>query len=448
MHQGMRSRGHVLQTFKDDNETDDKIPCPFSMTFQRYRIPLTRGKDTPAGSVAANKKLGFLSDIKTSLDRKTLERKYPSAMREGSFLWFDAISNLSLPEKGNEKERQVFKGRVGVRVSAIYWRALADLTDTVGDEDNATRTVVLGLPNSSSTGLKQLVDISNWLEELSLENVFSLVPKATVHAEVDADAPVPTVLLRATAKNHGEGEGVSITQQSALTLDIVEKRMKSWVNRILVRMEICPFTKSNSKSGQGLDDVGVPVAKIAYHYSSASTNQIYNLLADTWEAISQMIIAGPSGKNGISSILLSAPEFDRYFKLWAGPIFAILEANVSAASAEPIVGVVCFHPNYVTPDGNTWPGFGHMHSLPRLRKWLTEQDEALSIELSDTEIAAGGAWQRRTPHSTINVLRADQLEVAEGRRVSGSLYSDNIRKLYETGFAKLDTDLKKEIVVR
>jgi len=171
-------------------------------------------------------------------------------------------------------------------------------------------------------------------------------------------------------------------------------------------------------------------------------------MADTWEAISKMIIAGPSGKKGISSILLAAPEFDNNFKLWAGPIFAMLEANVSAASAEPIVGVVCFHPNYVTPDGNTWPGFGHMHSLPRLRKWLTEQDEALSIELSDTEIAAGGAWQRRTPHSTINVLRADQLEVAEGRRVSGSLYSVNIRKLYETGFAKLDTDLKKEIVVR
>lgn len=106
-----------------------------------------------------------------------------------------------------------------------------------------------------------------------------------------------------------------------------------------------------------------------------------------------MIIAGPSGKKGISSILLAAPEFDNNFKLWAGPIFAMLEANVSAASAEPIVGVVCFHPNYVTPDGNTWPGFGHMHSLPRLRKWLTEQDEALSIELSDTEIAAGGAWQ-------------------------------------------------------
>ena len=108
-----------------------------------------------------------------------------------------------------------------------------------------------------------------------------------------------------------------------------------------------------------------------------------------------MINAGPSGKNGISSILLAAPEFDDNFKLWAGPIFAMLEANVCAASAEPIVGVVCFHPSYVIPDGNSWPGFGQMHSLPRLRNWLSEQDQVLSSELSDTEIAAGGAWQVR-----------------------------------------------------
>ena len=33
------------------------------------------------------------------------------------------------------------------------------------------------------------------------------------------------------------------------------------------------------------------------------------------------------------------------------------------------------------------------------------------------------------PHATINVLRADQLAVAEGRRTTGNLYTVNIRKL-------------------
>ena len=72
----------------------------------------------------------------------------------------------------------------------------------------------------------------------------------------------------------------------------------------------------------------------------------------------------------------------------------------------------------VTPDGQSWPGFGHMHSVPRLKKWYDQYAvsssspaaSASSAPLSDDEIAAGGAWQRRTPHATINVLRAEQLE--------------------------------------
>ena len=109
----------------------------------------------------------------------------------------------------------------------------------------------------------------------------------------------------------------------------------------------------------------------------------------------------------------------------------------------------------VTPDGSTFPGFGHMHSLPKLRKWYNQFTS--STPLSDNEIAgkyllsvnfafvfmtgflstcnqfgiekAGGAWQRRTPHAVINVLRAEQLEAAEGVRESGILYERNIRVL-------------------
>lgn len=171
---------------------------------------------------------------------------------------------------------------------------------------------------------------------------------------------------------------------------------------------------------------------------------------DTWEAISDMVAAGPSG---VSSILLSAPGFDDDFELWAGPIFAMLESMVGAIHAEEMIGVVCFHPSYKTPDGKTFPGFGHMHSVPRLRKWYNEHsssDAGTSAPepLSDDEIAAGGAWQRRTPHAVINVLRAEQLEAAEGRRSTGVLYERNIRVLMGredgVGLDKLTQDLKVE----
>ena len=132
----------------------------------------------------------------------------------------------------------------------------------------------------------------------------------------------------------------------------------------------------------------------------------------------------------------------------------------------------------VTPDGKSWPGFGQMHSVRRLKKWYNEHgssssssddlssstslppvDDVDAIDdnaadvvippLSDNEIAAGGAWQRRTPHAVINVLRAEQLEAAEGRRSSGVLYERNIRVLVgkedgSVGLEKLAEDLKRE----
>ena len=91
-----------------------------------------------------------------------------------------------------------------------------------------------------------------------------------------------------------------------------------------------------------------------------------------------------------------------------------------------------------------------MHSLPRLRKWyhdLTPAEHRPAHPLTDDDVAAGGAYQRRTPHAVVNVLRADQLEVAEGLRSSGELYERNIRVLVGrggVGLERLEADLEEE----
>jgi len=242
--------------------------------------------------------------------------------------------------------------------------------------------------------------------------------------------------------------------------DIVNNRTRAWVQRVLVKAGICPFTKSTQKSGQGLKAQGVPVGRIAYHHSTTSTATatatlfnaktpdgllsllIVPLLSDTWQAMYEMLRQGPDGPDGVSSILLAAPEFDNDFAFWAGPVFALLEASVVAAQAESLLGVVCFHPSYAVSDGSTWPGFGHMHSVPRLKEWVEQEaqerqqqqqqqdkSEPPKCPFSSQEIAAGGAWQRRTPHATINVLRANQLAAAEQVRSSARLYPRNIRVL-------------------
>ena len=93
-----------------------------------------------------------------------------------------------------------------------------------------------------------------------------------------------------------------------------------------------------------------------------------------------------------------------------------------ATDATDDLGVVCFHPKYQTPDDSSWPGFGHMHSVPRLVSFCNGK-------LSGEAVAEGGAWQQRTPHATINVLGADQLAAPEGKRSTPDLYAENIGKL-------------------
>lgn len=352
----------------------------YSKRFPRYRIDLT---------TVPNRKeslLPFLGDWQQERERSQIAKEYPHVQ------W---IEDDGLP------------------VVAKLWRALASGPATLACTKVQPRVV------------KQWLDIVEWMQD---------------QAFCDETARLVTVrLLDKGNMTVVIIEGPSTPKSDSLDAKVIEKHTMSWVKRLLVDLQICPFTKSPRMSGQGLADVGVPVGSIAYHTSSA--NSVVELMADTWAAITAMIEAGPEGRSGVSSILLAAPSFDDDFDLWSGPIFAMLEAGVIAAGVASWIGVVCFHPHYATPDGSTFPGFGHMHSLPRLRQWASSN---LDEVLTDEQVAAGGAWQRRTPHATINVLRADQLQAAEGRRDTPKLYAENIHKLLNVGINQLQEDLDRE----
>lgn len=320
----------------------------------------------------------------------------------------------------------------GVSATTLLWSRSSQMISNaqVGSSE------IITLPGANLQLVQNWVEIIQWMSDGDDSLLL-----ATLLTSESSGVSVPAVRIEllGTLEDDLKDDLRPITNTDSA--DVLNARTRAWVKRILVEQGICPFTKSVTKSGHGLSDVGVPVGKIAYHASFAE--DAFHLFADTWKAIDDMIKAGPSGKTGVSSILLAAPAFDEDFDFWAGPIFAMLEASVVAAQAQQQIGVVCFHPQYATPDGKSWPGFGHMHSLPRLQKWYQEHSESKDLTIDD--IAAGGAWQRRTPHATINVLRADQLEAAESKRMSGSMYTDNIEKLIcSIGSSKLAHDLEQE----
>jgi hypothetical protein len=379
--------------------------CPVVRTFRRYRIDLTRSSPKESQSSGLFGSLfGTWGKQPPSLLREKLKMQYP------------------------DDEILCLEDQSGIEAFKSLWQAAAK-TVHVPEYSGA----VIALPACDERILINWKELMDWIPD----NVHDQVKIETI---ILGDE-IPIIRIR---RMSDELESRRDEFKPVATDETITRRTKAWVKRVLVDLSICPFTKSVTKSGQGLADLGVPVGKIAYHTSFGTTGNIYRLMADTWSAIHEMIQAGPSGKDGISSILLAAPHFDDDLELWCGPIFSLLENGVVAAKAEAEIGVVCFHPKYATPDGTTWPGFGQMHSVPRLKSWI-EQVEGSSCVYSMHEVAAGGAWQRRSPHSTVNVLRANQLELAEARRKTPDLYARNIRVLIQqVGEDQLIRDLEEE----
>ena len=380
-----------------------------------------------------------------------------------------------------------------------------------------TTTTVIALPDADGYIVEQFANMVQWLFERQQIQQQQRLPTLSVsytNTKVDFTT-IPTIVLTLLTVS-SPPPYLRTTQSSTTTMyyhhDIVSQRTKSWVQRILVDTAICPFTKSITYSGQGLSDVNVPVGKIAYHTSHSSfvrhdddddrndaeslfaiTAAICQLQSDVLVAIHDMLQAGPTYSmkqklNGISSILLAAPGWDDHLDLWTRLVFPIFEVTVQVLGLTEQIGIVCFHPYYQTPDGRSFPGFGHMHSVPRLQQWLLDhrpyEEVDMAIENSVTDLmasnvisspplkmieedrsnnnnnessnnqnynvaiaaiaTAGGAWQRRTPHATINVLRADQLAAAESKRFTPTLYSTNILRLSRMGWSQLQTALDHE----
>lgn len=409
-----RSEGESTRSVTRE-EADDggtTAVCPFRRTLRRYRIDL--------------------SSIKSTNTRKT-----------NNFLLGGMTKAWTQPRL-EQQGYQWMKGYSDLEAFCHLWSTAATLSSTYSNDEATPMHMAMAFPDAAPRVIQHWVDVLEWIQDYEDQVQSAAARRCRLQAEFTVDSEIPCIKL-ASIPSSIDTRVAPAVAPSNWDPTVIERQTQLWVQRLLVDLSICPFTKSTRWSGQGLADVGVPVGRIAYHTSNAST--MIPLLADAWRAMADMIAAGPKGKTGISSILLAAPHYDNDFELWAGPVFATLETSVVAVGLESQLGVVCFHPHYATPDGSTFPGFGHMHSVPRLEQWVRETQPDFSAQCNADDIAAGGAWQRRTPHATINVLRADQLQAAESKRNTPQMYARNIQTLLNIGNEQLQTDLEREQAV-
>ena len=296
------------------------------------------------------------------------------------------------------------------------------------DSTASGRSAVLALPRLQSAGAAAMLE----LPAGTLADAVSL-------RSLPTDSPVPGVVIEVSATSLPREEEEEVQYDEAL----IRERTCTWVQRTLAPgpLSFCPYTSSAQLAGTGLEALGVGAAPIAYGVCASA--RLDALLADFWGMADAMV---RSGEDGTSSILLMAPAWDARWDAWREDVFPALEASLLAAGLGRTLGIVCFHPCYETPD-ESWLArhrFGHMHSTTRLRRWVRAEDAALSERVSDDELQWAGSYQRRTPHATINVLWARQLEVAETKRDSASLYTRNVRRCLAAGLENLHESAQRE----
>ena len=249
--------------------------------------------------------------------RKYVESLYREEMKMGSFRWVSS-SSYHPPSGAASNDEDDAGGGVlpSVRdadedfhAAAEFWRMAADIVTGLSAIDDppvvregsttATRRRIwyLALPETTPSVARNLCDNLNWYaeyyssgklasnEEGVGEAAADLILRSDLDTTrfVDAAKKIPVVMFTATIDDTARRRLAGRRDKRGLLPGArdTERRTKAWVTRLLVQLGICPFTKSEVRSGQGLRDLGVPVASIMYRHSEAldDGSDVYLLMA-------------------------------------------------------------------------------------------------------------------------------------------------------------------------
>ena len=289
--------------------------CPFAMTFPRYRVNINsynkaesekrrsrrvqrrvikklvnnlsasedNGKNNegvkPWG-IVSNIVQGVFSDavdtnrsnrISRNNDgaRNSVESLYKSEVKEGLFRW---SSSAEIMAQASSLADEDFVA------AAAFWRMVSDIAEQLLMQSPQGKKWYLALPETTAEVASNFCEILNWYADLiEQEDSDSVQMRAQLDSR-STDVPV----VQFTANGNTQQQQHPQLSDSLPSAEDTERQTKAWVTRLLVKLGVCPFTKSPEKSGQGLSDMGVPVANIMYCHSDALSHGscgVYLLMA-------------------------------------------------------------------------------------------------------------------------------------------------------------------------
>ena len=248
-----------------------------------------------------------------------------------------------------------------------------------------------------------------------------------------------------------------------VTEEKATEALKSFIERVVVGEQACPYTKSVDIAAVGLEPRGVKPGPVGYRFGASS--DACGTLGAFWNCVCELLSVP---EEEISTVMLSVPNVGAGTDSEALARFAIVmelvSRNLCLFRGDDVFGLVHFHPGYdrmeIHPVDK--PAYGHLPPRAWLRPMMklngnTEEAD----DLTDDDLALSD-FQRKAPHTCINILRVNQLNAASGaksivdlevsdgvtEKASGiTIYSRNAIRLAGVGKEKLEADLKADIAM-
>jgi len=344
---------------------------------------------------------------------------------------------------------------------AALWTTLAEMSES--DSEEKACLVMESIPLDA---LKAFIDdfavlkgqprLMDHLPELRRLSV-SLVGKGVG----------PALVLESVARS--EAEKAEKAARAAVEASLDEGRcttaLKSFVDRMVVGLAACPYTKSADVAAVGLESRGVTPGPVAYRYSGSS--DACAALSSFWTSVCELL---GTPQDTISTTVLSLPAIGAGTSLESRDRYAAVSELISRElclfRGDGVFGLVHFHPAYdrnaVFPVDK--PAYGHLPPRSWLRPMMRlNGNSAEADSLTDGDLALSD-YQRRAPHTAINILRVNQLEAASvgaksvvdlqlddgtTEKASGiTTYSRNAIRLASQGEDELRAALERELAMQ
>jgi hypothetical protein len=341
-------------------------------------------------------------------------------------------------------------------MSAALWTTMAEVSEN--DEESKVCLVMESIPLGALkafvedfTVLKTQDRLMVGLKELKRLSV-SLVGKGVG----------PALIIESTKRTEEE-----VAEKAARTHEFDEQKciaaLQSFIDRIVVNEEACPYTKNINLSATGLEKKGITPGPVAYRFNASSDacaavgmfwNCVCELLSKPQEEISTTMLSLPGIGNGTSPQALA-----RF-----AAVVELISRNLCLFRGDDVFGLVHFHPAYdraaIHPIEK--PAYGHLPPRKWLRPMLKMNGNIKESEnLSEDDIALSD-YQRKAPLTAINILRVNQLNAAAGaksivdlevsdgvfEKASGiTTYSRNAIRLAKAGKEALEAGLQADLAM-